>query len=172
MAKYLSETGFSYFFNRIKTLFATKSALDALSQRVDDVISEGGEPNVIETIKVNGVEQAIDPADKSVNILMPTAVSDLTNDSGFQTANDVQNAIDTAVFRVYKYKGSVANVAALPASGNTDGDVYDVQDTGMNYAWNGTAWDAMGQIVDTSLLWAKTELVALTTAEIDAIVDD
>ena len=40
----------------------------------------------------------------------------------------------------------------------------------MNYAWNGTAWDPLGSYVDTSTLWGKTELVAITTAEIDDII--
>lgn len=40
----------------------------------------------------------------------------------------------------------------------------------MNYAWNGTAWDALGQLIDTSTLWTQTNLTAITTAEIDAIV--
>lgn len=69
----------------------------------------------------------------------------------------------------FTYKGSVATEADLPATGNTVGDVYDVQATGMNFAWNGTDWDALGSYVDTSLYWAKSELEAITTAEIDAL---
>lgn len=38
----------------------------------------------IDTIKINGTEQAI--VDKAVDIAMPTATSDLTNDSGYITA--------------------------------------------------------------------------------------
>ena len=103
---------------------------------------------------------------------IPTAVSDLTNDSGFQTADDVAAAIGSAVASAYVYKGSVATVDTLPASGNAAGDVYDVQATGMNYAWNGTAWDALGQYVDTSAYWAVADLTAITTAEIDQIISE
>lgn len=39
----------------------------------------------------------------------------------------------------------------------------------MNYAWNGSAWDALGTYVDMSLYWAKAELTAITTAQIDAL---
>ena len=39
--------------------------------------------NVIETVKVNGT--ALTPTSKSVNITVPTNVSDLTNDSGYTT---------------------------------------------------------------------------------------
>lgn len=70
-------------------------------------------------------------------------------------------ALKSDITGMYKYKGSVATVDKLPTSGNTLGDVYDVQSTGMNYAWNGSAWDALGQIFS---------ITAITNAEIDAII--
>ena len=248
--KYLNYTGLAYYHGRLENEFASQDDLNTLSDRVDDIVAEGGEPNVIEVvkvnntaltpdankavnidlsgyaetsdiptavsdltndgdgtspfatedyvsqnggkidvIKVNGTAQTI--TNKEVDITVPTKVSDLTNDSGFQTSNDVSGAITTAlangndpyvtdsevdtkissaVASVYKYKGSVATFADLPASGNTVGDVYDVQETGMNYAWDGTKWDDLGAYVDTSTLWGKSELTAITTAEIDTIV--
>lgn len=58
---------------------------------------------------------------------VPTKVSDLTNDSGFQTATQVENAIDQHLSAVYKAAGSVASIAALPApSANYLGYVYNV----------------------------------------------
>lgn len=163
----LNKTGLQYFYNRLKTVFASKSALESLEGRVDDIVTTGGEPNVIDSIKVNGTAQTV--TNKAVDITVPTAVSDLTNDSGYQTAQQVQAAISSTVSSAYKYKGSVATYSALPASPDT-GDVYDVQETGMNYAWNGSAWDALGQLIDTSTLWTQSNLTAITTAEIDAIV--
>ena len=52
-------------------------------------------------------------------------------------------------------------VADLPASGNEIGDFYNIIATGENYAWDGTAWDQTGSIVD---------LQPITNAEIDVIV--
>lgn len=67
MAKYLDNNGLLYFWQKIKTVFATQSDLNDLSDRVDDIVSEGGEPNVIDTVKVNG--SALTPdANKAVNI--------------------------------------------------------------------------------------------------------
>lgn len=54
MAEKLNKTGLQYFYNRLKTIFASQDDLDTLSDRVDDIVSEGGEPNTIETVKVNG----------------------------------------------------------------------------------------------------------------------
>jgi len=53
-------------------------------------------------------------------------------------------ATKSEISSAYKYKGSVASVSDLPSTGNTVGDVYDVQSTDMNYAWNGTEWDQLG----------------------------
>lgn len=67
MAKYLDENGLLYFWQKIKTVFATQTALNTLSGRVDDIVSEGGEPNVIDTVKVNGTALTPD-ANKAVNV--------------------------------------------------------------------------------------------------------
>ena len=67
MAKYLDDNGLLYFWQKIKTIFATQSALNTLSGRVDDIVAEGGEPNTIDTVKVNGAALTPD-AQKAVNI--------------------------------------------------------------------------------------------------------
>lgn len=69
-------------------------------------------------------------------------------------------ALKSDIASMYKYKGSVASTADLPTTGNTTGDVYDVTATGMNYAWTGSAWDALGQIFT---------ITSLTNTEIDEI---
>lgn len=71
-------------------------------------------------------------------------VSKFANDAGYQTVTQVSASIDAKISSVYRYKGSVANQAALPSSDNVTGDIYNCEDTGMNYAWNGEAWDALG----------------------------
>lgn len=73
----------------------------------------------------------------------------------------VQGMINSAVTNMYKYKGSVATVSALPSSDNTTGDVYNVEASGMNYAWNGTAWDALGEIFT---------ITSISNSDIDTIV--
>lgn len=59
---------------------------------------------------------------------IPTNTSELTNDSGFQTATQVENAIDQHLSAVYKAAGTVASISALPApSASYLGYVYDVE---------------------------------------------
>ena len=71
---------------------------------------------------------------------IPTSTSQLTNDSGYLTASDIAS--------VMTYKGTKANYAALPASGNTIGDVWHLTDTGAEWAWDGSAWQELGTAID------------------------
>lgn len=216
----LNKTGLQYFWNRIKTIFATKTEVSDLSDRVDDIVSEGGEPNTIETVKVNGTaltpdaskavnvtvptktsdltndgdgtsnfatedyvaqnggkidkiqvngtEQSI--TNKTVNIPVPTKTSDIANDSDYQTAAQVQAAIAAMQHLTKKV------VDTLPATGEDD-VLYLVPDDhgGANkdmYIWNGSAFQLVGNTeTDLSGYWNETNLPAITTAEIDAIVD-
>ena len=66
--------------------------------------------------------------------------------------------VDSKLTAVYTYKGSVANEQALPTQDQTVGDVYNVEDTGKNVAWDGEQWDNLGGTVDLSA-YAKTEYV-------------
>ena len=66
--------------------------------------------------------------------------------------------VDSKLTAVYTYKGSVANEQALPAQDQTVGDVYNVEDTGKNVAWDGEQWDNLGATIDLSA-YAKTESV-------------
>lgn len=93
-------------------------------------IATGAQVNVIETLKVDGV--TVTPNGKAVNIDLSIY------------------AKKTEISGIYKYKGSVAIVSALPTTGNEVGDVYNVEAGGMNYAWDGEKWDSLGAIIDLS----------------------
>lgn len=97
------------------------------------------------------------PATTAANGLMSSA--DKAKLDAFGAASTY--ALKTDITGVYKYKGSKAAYANLPTSGNTAGDVWNVEADGMNYAWTGSAWDALG---------AAFTIEAITNAEIDAIL--
>lgn len=82
----------------------------ALKDKLDG-IAAGAQANVIETIKVNNV--ALTPTEKAVNIPVPTDNSQIGNGAGYQTATDVNNAIDAKLQAYIKPKGSLA-FANLP----------------------------------------------------------
>lgn len=100
---------------------------------------------------------------------LPTNVSDLTNDSGYQTASDVSTAISSAITTVMDYKGTKATVAQLPTTGNKNGDVWHVTENDGEYAWNGTEWEELGSTIDLSGYVKTTDMVAITSSEINTI---
>lgn len=66
---------------RTKTeIDAVDSKVTSLTTRVDDLVTAGGEPNVITAIKVNGTAQAI--TDKAVDIAVPGYTIEKAADSG------------------------------------------------------------------------------------------
>lgn len=235
--KFLNLTGLRYFFNRLTTYFATKAELTTLDDKVDEIIAEGGEPNVIEVVQKNGT--ALPVNNKTVNVEVPTAtseltndgdgtsnfatqdyvaqnggkidviqvnsipqtitnktvnidlstyaldsdipttVSELTNDSNYQTEAQVQALIDSELADITGIDFQV--VQELPESGvkgtiyllpnqRSSTDVYD------EYIWltptgETARWEQIGTTaVDLSNYWSMTDLTAITTAEIDTII--
>ena len=68
---------------------------------------------------------------------------DTKNASTYVKTDSLDSVLDNKLINVYRYKGTVTSVDQLPKSGNKAGDVYDVAG-GMNYAWDGSKWDALG----------------------------
>ena len=175
MSKLLNQTGLSYFWSKIKSYvdaglnnkvtavtgktLTTNDLTDTLKNNYDAAYTHstsahapsGAQVNVIEGITVNGATMT--PTNKVVNITVPTTVASMSDAGNYALKSDLST--------LYKYKGSVATFSNLPTSADS-GDVYNVESDGMNYAWNGTAWDSLG---------ASMEVEAITNAEIDAIVD-
>lgn len=104
------------------------------------------------TSSVAGVMSA---TDKSKLDALPT---NATLSSTYAKKSEITN--------MYKYCGSVASTEKLPTTGQRTGDVYNIEaaskygGAGMNVAWNGTAWDPLGEIFT---------ITAITNAQIDAI---
>ena len=98
----------------------------------------------------------------------PTATAG-TNTTQIATTEFVTDAINTAVASVYTVKGSKADVASLPASGNKKGDVWHVEDDGSEYFWTGTKWEFMGKVVDVSGFIAESDVTVATNTQIDGL---
>lgn len=169
MSKYLDSNGLLYLWGKIKTLVGGK---------VDKVEGKGLSANDFTTeekTKLAGLENYTLPSATAETLGGVKVGAGLAITGGVLSAtgggtadsvdwSNIQNKPDVALksdlTSVYKYKGSKVNYAALPESGNETGDVWNVEDTGMNYAWTGTAWDALGE---------SFTIEAITNAEIDAI---
>lgn len=202
--QYLSKTGLTYLWGRITTLFQPKEAGKGLSTndytdadkaevaKIAGLVATGGEPNVLEGVMVNGTALTI--TNKAVDVTVPTAVSELTNDSGYLVANDISgkaNSADvyakTETYTKAEVNAAIADavgditsfeyesVASLPASGEK-GVVYLVPNSGNapnvkdEYIWVNNAFEKIGTTeVDLSGYLQTTDIEAITTAEIDEI---
>lgn len=165
-------------------------------------IEAGAEANVIEDVKVNGTSQTVtnkavdisipllgvsvngnavtpDSTSKVADITVPTKVSDLTNDSKFQTDTQVATSIAEAIAGVTQFDYEV--VASLPATG-VKGKIYLVANTGTGdniydeYIW--IAGEPTGHFellgttqLDLSGYVQATEMTAISDATITSAVN-
>lgn len=142
--KYLDGTGLSQVWNKIKAQIALKAdatALETLSGTVSTLqTTVDGKAAKATTLTGYGITDAYTKAE-----------------------------IDGKLTGAMHYKGQVASYDALPSSGNVQGDVWNVEDDGHNYAWNGTGWDRLAGEVDLSAYattaWVNTQLANKVNVE-------
>lgn len=110
----------------------------------------------------------------SNTVTVPTDNNELANGAGYQTASDVESAINEAIGDINSFEFQI--VEELPPTGKV-GIVYLVSNSGSDqnkydeYIWTGTAFEKIGTTdVNLSNYWSKTELVAIKNTDIDTIV--
>lgn len=114
---YTTNTVFNDYKTEVSNTYATQTVVNEISQvannaatkvdtledKVEEITSVGGEPNVIDYIKVNGSILEVEKDEegnstKTVNIAVPTKFSDLTDNSGFDARiTAAQNQADKGV---------------------------------------------------------------------------
>lgn len=180
--KYLGATSLALLWEKIKNKLNLKvdkvdgkglSSNDYTSDEKTKLanIASGAQVNVLEGILKNG--DTVPITNKIANISVPTKLSDLTNDSGFQTATQVSTAISEAVADITSFEFEV--VQSLPATGEA-GVIYLVahshgtNDAYDEYIWTGSGYEKIGNTdVDLSGYQLSSELVEITSTEVDEI---
>ena len=159
--KYTDDNGLLYLITKIKNLVATKvDKVDGKGLSTNDYTTE-------EKVKLATLENYDDTA-------LAGRVTTLEN-AGYQTETQVQTLINNSLSSVMTYKGTVANYADLPSENVALGDTYNItnasehNNAGDNATWNGTSWDILGGAIDLSNYLQRSELVAITNAEIDTM---
>lgn len=162
---YLNNTGLTYYHNRIKTLFASQDDLDTLDAKVDEIIAEGGEPNVIETVKVNNT--ALPVANKAVNVEVPTATSDLNNDGDGESPFATEDYVGT-------YGGKIDKIQVNGTEQTiTNKTVNITVPTNNNQLTNGAGYQTstdVDMLIDTAL--ANGSDPYTTTSDAQGLIDD
>lgn len=154
----------------------------ATKRYVDNSIVNAGGGDMIRSVYDTNGNGIVDNAEKvsgftvATNVPADAKFTDTTYDeassikAGLMSAADFSKLADFAsagnyvlksdVSNTYRYKGSVVNYNALPIADNTVGDVWNTEDTGMNYGWTGVEWDALGSALTVD---------SITNADIDTI---
>ena len=98
--KFIDGSGLQHVLGKIKSDYVLKEAGKGLSTNDFTttekdklgLIEDGAQVNVIETVKVNGT--ALTATDKAVDVVVPTKVSELTNDANYLVASDIEGKVD------------------------------------------------------------------------------
>ena len=156
--KYLNDVGLKYFYERLKLVLAGKQEFNDLKTKVDNMVEQGGEPNMIDYIAVNGTRVTPD-SNKQVDLTIPVKTSDLTNDgdgtSNFVTAAALSGKVDKEVGKGLStndystadkgkvdklvWNGSVLDSSVLPSFVDDVVEVYPVGATELASDWLSTA---------------------------------
>ena len=86
-------------------------------------VESGAQPNVIESVSVNGTEQSVTA--KGIDITVPTALSDLTDDVGYLT-EESDPTVPTWAKQPQKPAYTASEVGALPADTHIPTDVSEL----------------------------------------------
>lgn len=194
--EYLDKSGLTLLISKIKTALggkvdvvsgkglSTNDYTNAEKNKLSGIAS-GAQVNVIESVSVNGTK--IEPSSKAVAISVPTKVSQLSNDSDFQNATQVNNTITGKGYQTQSQVQSLINSAmgnvtsikyqkvdSLPTTGSS-GVIYLVshshgtQDIYDEYIWiaDTKTFEKIGNTdIDLSAYVKSSELVAISTSDL------
>ena len=107
-----------------------------------------------------------------MSISQSTMITTITNALDQQDVFNEKKYLPRAeATTVLRYKGTVVNFEALPATGNTVGDVYNIQTyttatdingdivhAGDNVAYTGEGWDALGGTINLTNYYTKDQV--------------
>lgn len=197
--EYLDKSGLTLLISKIKSALggkvdvvsgkglSTNDYTSAEKQKLSG-IANGAQVNVIESVKVNGTK--LTPSSKAVDVTVPTKTSQLTNDSGYQSATSVESIITAKGYQTQSQVQSLINsavgnitsiryenVTSLPATGS-NGVIYLVahshgtQDIYDEYIWlsETKTYEKIGNTdIDLSAYVKKSELTAITTNDLNTM---
>lgn len=171
---YLSYEGLQTLVNQIKAKFALDASLKltdgSLSTHIADAVKhitaeERTKWNSAATAAGGAVSKTdydakVKEIDGSISAIKEGKADKATTLGGYRITDAyTQTQVDekiSALGSVFSFKGTKANVAALPAEGNKTGDVWHVTEKSAEYVWDGNKWEELGSTVDLSTYATKT----------------
>ena len=139
-----------------------------------DLIEINKENNIIKVINVYNKTEINDLLNLKQNKLIAgdlIEINKATNTIGVKNVYNKEE-IDSIVASSFHYKGSVATENDLPTENNKIGDVWNILNTGSNFAWDGTTWDNLAGVVDLSNYYSKIETNNLLNTKQNNLIFD
>lgn len=107
------------------------------------------------------------------DVVRESDIADVVRESALEelATKDELEAVEAKATSAYHFKGSVANLEALQAIESPEqGDVYNLEDTGINAAWTGSEWDEFGSFVDLTPYLPKEDVYPISQEVLDSLL--
>ncbi|WP_440337821.1 phage baseplate protein, partial [Megasphaera sp.] len=152
---------------------AAKSSQTAAANSASAASSSASAASTSATNAKNSQTAAASSASAAKSSQTAAATSETNAKTALVSCQNIQTQVNNglqSLTSAVKYRGSVASFAALPASGQSVGDMYNVKAAGGtdangtairagdNVVWNGSGWDDQAGTVDLSNYYTKSEV--------------
>lgn len=163
---------------------AAKTSQSAAASSASAASSSASAASTSATNAKNSQTAAASSASAAKTSETNAATSETSAKTALVSCQNIQTQVNNglqSLTSAVKYRGSVASFSALPASGQSVGDMYNIKAAGGtdangtairagdNVVWNGSGWDDQAGTVDLSNYYTKSEV---NGAVVSATVSD
>lgn len=152
---------------------AAKSSQTAAANSASAASSSASAASTSATNAKNSQTAAASSASAAKSSQTAAATSETNAKTALVSCQNIQTQVNAglqSLTSAVKYRGSVASFTALPTSGQSTGDMYNIKAAGGtdangtairagdNVVWNGSGWDDQAGTVDLSNYYTKSEV--------------
>lgn len=162
---YLDQAGLEKLVTYIKNELSLKADKGEMIELPDDLVYDA---DLADYAKKSEVVSQL-PQD----LVYEADIADVVRSAALDSlaTKDELEAVEAKATSAYHVKGSVANLAALQAIEDPEqGDVYNLEDTGINAVWDGEKWDELGTFVDLTPYLEKEEVYPISDETLNALL--
>ena len=138
---------------------ATQEALDNITSSVEAEVTRAESAEKVLDTSIKAEVTRATEAEASLTTEIKKKANKATTLAGYNISDAyTKTEVDGKLAGAFHYKGTVETEADLPKEGNEQGDVWNVSETGANYAWDGEKFDKLSETIDLSAYALKTDL--------------
>lgn len=138
---------------------AAQEALDNITSSVEAEVTRAESAEKVLDTSIKAEVTRATEAEASLTTEIEKKANKATTLAGYNISDAyTKTEVDGKLAGAFHYKGTVETEADLPKEGNEQGDVWNVSETGANYAWDGEKFDKLSETIDLSAYALKTEI--------------